>query len=132
MTEEPIIADAPKTDFYIRLPSEADMPTALAAFYRQDSTTVVDPDTGEEHVQLEGEPYLVTTTHDYAIDLVGVIYEPTGETLTDAEGNEWPETAPLNGWHLNIRLLNDTMRAETEALDAQYGVTPNSPSRVWA
>ena len=132
MTEEPIIADAPKTDFYIRLPSEADMPTALAAFYKQDSTTVVDPDTGEEHVQLEGEPYLVSTTHDYAIDLVGVIYEPTGETLTDDEGNEWPETAPLDGWHLNIRLLNDTMRAETEALDAQYGVTPNSPSRVWA
>jgi hypothetical protein len=56
----------------------------LAAFYRQDSTTVVDPDTGEEHVQLEGEPYLVSTTHDYAIDLVGVIYEPTGVTLTDA------------------------------------------------
>ena len=132
MTEEPIIADAPKTDFYIRLPSEADMPTALAAFYRQDSTTVVDPETGEEHVQLEGEPYLVSTTHDYAIDLVGVIYEPTGETLTDDEGNEWPETAPLDGWHLNIRLLNDTMREETEALDAQYGVTPNSPSRVWA
>jgi hypothetical protein len=24
------------------------------------------------------------TTHDYAIDIVGVIYEPTGETLTDA------------------------------------------------
>ena len=132
MTEEPIIADAPKTDFYIKLASEADMPTALAAFYKQDSTTVVDPETGEESVQLEGEPYLVSTTHDYAIDLVGVIYEPTGETLTDDEGNEWPETAPLDGWHLNIRLLNDTMRAETEALDAQYGVTPNSPSRVWA
>jgi hypothetical protein len=106
---EPDVFDAPKTDFYIRLPSEADMPTALAAFYRQ-----------------------VSTTHDYAIDLVGVIYEPTGETLTDAEGNEYPATAPLDGWHLNIRLLNDTMREETEALDAQYGVTPNSPSRVWA
>ena len=137
MTEEfiintPLQDQATKTDFYLRLSGEADMPTALAAFYRQDSTTVVDPDTGEEHVQLEGEPYLVTTTHDYAIDLVGVIYEPTGETLTDDEGNEWPETAPLDGWHLNIRLLNDTMRAETEALDAQYGVTPNSPSRVWA
>ena len=132
MTEEPIIADAPKTDFYIRLPSETDMPTALAAFYKQDSTTVVDPDTGEEHVQLEGEPYLVSTTHDYAIDLVGVIYEPTGETLTDAEGNEYPATAPLDGWHLNIRLLNDTMRAAVEAIDAAYGVTPDSPSRVWA
>jgi hypothetical protein len=40
--------DIIKTDFYIKLPTEADMPTALAAFYRQDSTTVVDPETGEE------------------------------------------------------------------------------------
>ena len=119
-------------DFYIKLASEADMPVALAAFYRQDSTTVVDPDTGEEHVQLEGEPYLVATTHDYAIDIVGVIYSPTGVMLTDEEGNEYPETAPLDGWHLNIRLLNDTMREAVEAIDATHGLTPNSPSRVWA
>lgn len=121
-----------KTDFYIKLNAEADMPTVLSAFYKQDSTTVVDPDTGEEHVQIEGEPYLVSTTHDYAIDIVGVIYSPTGVMLTDTEGNEYPETAPLDGWHLNIRLLNDTMRGVVEAIDATHGVTPNSPSRVWA
>jgi hypothetical protein len=121
-----------KTDFYIKLNAEADMPTALAAFYRQDSTTVVDPETGEGHVQLEGEPYLVTATHDYAIDLVGVIYEPTGNLLTDDDGNEYPETAPIDGWHVNLRLLNDTMRDAVEAIDAAYGVTPSSPSRVWA
>ena len=126
------IIDAPKTDFYIKLASGADMPTALAAFYKQDYTTVVDPETGEENQILEGEPYLVSTTHDYAIDVVGVIYEPTGNMLTDDEGNEYPEMAPLDGWHLNIRLLNDTMREAAEALDATYGVTPNTPSRVWA
>lgn len=120
------------TDFYIKLNDKADMPTALAAFYRQDSTTVVDPDTGEEHVQLEGEPYLVSTTHDYAIDIVGVIYKATGVMLTDEEGNEYPETAPLDGWHLNIRLLNDTMREAVEAIEAEYGVAVNSPSRTWA
>ena len=119
-------------DFYIKLASEADMPVALAAFYRQDSTTVVDPDTGEEHVQLEGEPYLVATTHDYAIDIVGVIYKPTGNMLTDDEGNEYPEIAPLDGYHLNIRLLNDTMREAAEAVNADYGVVVNSPSRTWA
>jgi hypothetical protein len=124
--------DIIKTDFYIKLPSEADMPAALAAFYKQDTTTEVDDETGEETVVNVGDAYLVSTTHDYAIDLVGVIYEPTGETLTDAEGNEYPATAPLDGWHLNIRLLNDTMRAAVEAIDATYGVTPNSPSRVWA
>ena len=120
------------TDFYIKLASEADMPTALAAFYKQDYTTVVDPETGEESRIFEGEPYLVSTSHDYAIDVVGVIHKPTGNMLTDDEGNEYPEMAPLDGWHLNIRLLNDTMREAAEALDAAYGVTPNSPSRVWA
>jgi hypothetical protein len=120
------------TDFYIKLNAEADMPTVLSAFYKQDSTTVVDPDTGEEHVQLEGEPYLVATTHDYAIDIVGVIYKATGVMLTDPEGNDYPETAPLDGYHLNIRLLNDTMREAVEAIDAEYGVVVNSPSRVWA
>ena len=122
---------APKTDFYIKLPSEADMPTALAAFYKQDYTTVVDPETGEEHTQLEGEPYFVSATHDYAIDVVGVIYKPTGNMLTDAEGNEYPEMAPVPGWHINIRLIGDARRADVEAVDATYGVTPSNPSRVW-
>ena len=121
-----------KTDFYIKLNSEADMPVALAAFYRQDSTTVVDPETGEEHVQLEGEPYLVQNTHDYAIDVVGVIYKPTGNMLVDDEGNEYPETAPLDGWHVNIRLIGDKMRDIVKAIDAQYGVMPETPARVWA
>lgn len=130
MTDDTI--DAPKTDFFIKLASEADTPTALAAFYRQDSTTVVDPETGEESTQLEGEPYLVQNTHDYAMDIVGVIHKPTGNMLTDDEGNEYPEMAPLDGWHINIRLIGDKMRDIVEVIDAQYGVTPNTPARVWA
>ena len=122
---------APKTDLYLKLNSEADMPTALAAFYRQDYTTIVDPETGEETTTNVGDPYLVMHTADYAIDVVGTIHEPTGNTLTDDEGNEYPEMAALDGWHINIRILNDTKRADVEALDAAHGVTPNSPSRVW-
>ena len=124
--------DIIKTDYFIKLPSEADMPTALAAFYRQDTTTEVDDETGEETVINVGDAYLVSTTHDYAIDIVGVIYKATGVMLTDPEGNEYPETAPLDGYHLNIRLLNDTMREAVDAIEAEYGLTPNSPSRVWA
>lgn len=48
MTDE--IITAPKTDFYLKLASEADMPTALGAFYRQDTITTVDPETGEETI----------------------------------------------------------------------------------
>ena len=123
--------EAPKTDFYIKLNSEADLPTVFSAFYKQDFVTVVDEETGESTQTPEGEPYLVKHTHDYAIDLVGTIYEPTGNTLTDAEGNEYPETAPIDGYHVNVRLVGDGRREDVEAIDATYGVVPNSPSRVF-
>ena len=130
MIEETII-EAPKQDFYIRLNSEADMPTVFADFYKQDYVTVVDEETGESSQVADGDPYLVTNTHDYAIDLVGTIYEPTGNVLTDAEGNEYPEMAPVDGWHVNVRLVGDARRVDIENIDAVYGVVPNSPSRVW-
>jgi len=120
-------------DFYIRLNSEVDTLTALAAFCHQDTQTTVDDETGEETVTNVGEQYLVTTTHDYAIDVVGTIYKPTGEMLVDDEGNEYPETAPLDGWHLNIRLIGDARRADVEAL-SNYFVDPEpvTPARAWA
>lgn len=125
------IIEAPKQDFYIRLNSEADLPTVFADFYKQDYVTVVDEETGESNQVADGEKFLVTNTHYYSIDLVGTIYEPTGNMLTDAEGNEYPETAPMDGWHVNVRLVGDAMRETVEALDALYGVVPNSPSRVF-
>jgi hypothetical protein len=120
------------------------MPTVLSDFYKQDYSTIVDPETGEESLQLEGEPYLVSTTADYAIDVVGVLHEATGVTLTDDEGFEYPEITALDGWHINIRIrggiLNkdpddteaeNTLRDTVEALDVSHGVTPAAPKRVW-
>jgi len=132
MTEEVIeeVIDAPKADFYLRLSAESDMPTVLADFYRQDYITEVDEE-GVETQTADGDPYLVAHSHDYAIDVVGVLQEPTGNTLTDDEGNEYPEMAPMAGWHVNMRLVGDAMRETVEALDETHGVTPNSPSRVW-
>ena len=122
----------PRNDFYLKLASEAEMPTALAAFYQQDYTTIVDPETGEESTQVEGNPYFVPNSYDYAIDVVGVIHKPTGVMLTDEEGNEYPEMAPLDGWHVNLRLSGEGRRADAEAL-AAYTVdpTPVTPARVW-
>ena len=127
---EEVIEEPPKVDFYLKLTSESEMPTVLADFYRQDYVTNVD-DEGVETQVADGDPYLVAHSHDYAIDVVGVIQEPTGVTLQDAEGNDYPETAPVDGWHINVRLVGDVMRETVEALDAAHGVTPNSPSRVW-
>jgi hypothetical protein len=102
----------PKNDFYIKLTNEAAMLTVLSNFYNE-----------------EGE--FVSNTTDYAIDVVGTIYEATGVTLTNADGMGYPETVAVIGWHLNIRLLNETKRTIIESIDEFYGVTPTSPSRLW-
>ena len=130
MTEE-VIIDAPKTDFYLRLSAESDMPTVLSAFYQQDYVTQVDEETGESTQVAEGDAYLVTHSHDYAIDVVGTLHEPTGNTLTDEEGNEYPEMQAMTGWHINIRLVGDAVRETVEALDESHGVNPEQPMRVW-
>ena len=99
-------------DFYLKLTSEASMPSVLSIFYDED-----------------GE--FVSITADYSIDVVGVLQEPTGVTLTNDDGMEYPEMTTLDGWHINIRLTGDVLRDETEALDVSHGVTPSAPKRVW-
>jgi len=100
------------TDYYIKLANKDDMPTVLSHFYNEDGN-------------------LVSNTSDYAIDVVGTLHEPTGNTLTDDEGMEYPEMQALDGWHVNIRLMGDAVRETVEALDTLHGVTPETPMRVW-
>ena len=131
MTEEVIEPEVIKTDFYLRLATEADMPTVLSSFYTQDTETTVDEETGEETTTNVGDPYLVSNTSDYAIDVVGTLHEATGNTLTDEDGMEYPEMQAMSGWHVNIRLTGDAVRETVEALDTSHGVTPETPIRVW-
>ena len=59
-------------------------------------------------------------------NIIGTIYKPTGNTLTDSEGMEYPEMAPIEGYHVNFP-------AEVPEL-AQYKVDPQpaTPHRVYA
>ena len=140
MTEEPIIPEAPKRDFYYAFTDEAAAATALQPFYRQPQVQSVDPETGEKLfdeetgepvMENDGDAYLVMHSHNHSFDIVGLIHEPTGNMLTDAEGMEYPEMAPIPGWHVNLRIRGDYMRDEAEAIDSQYGVTPTTPYRSW-
>lgn len=101
-----------KIDYHLKLTNEASMATVLSDFYNE-----------------EGE--LVTNTPDYAIDVVGTLYEPTGVILTNAEGLDYPEMQAITGWHVNIRLPNDNMSTIVDSIYETYGVIPESPSRVW-
>ena len=120
-----------KTDFYLKLATEDAMSSVLSSFYKQDTETTVDEETGEETTTNVGDPYLVPNTSDYSMDVVGTLHEPTGNTLTDDDGMEYPEMQAMTGWHVNIRLLNDTVKETVESLNTLHGVSPESPKRIW-
>ncbi len=111
MTEE-LEPEVIKIDFYLKLASEADMETVLSDFYNEDDE-------------------FISSTSNYAIDVVGTLHEATGNTLTDSEGMEYPEMQAMDGWHINIRLIGDEVREAVEALNETYGVTPSTPQRIW-
>ncbi|WP_447040754.1 hypothetical protein [Vibrio parahaemolyticus] len=46
---------------------------------------------------------IITASHNHSMILIGKLYKETGVTLKDPEGNDYPETAALPGYHVNVR-----------------------------
>jgi len=59
------------------------------------------------------------------IDILGIIYNPTGATETVGD-IEVPVTIALDGFHVNVRNYS-----QAPELDA-YAITPTNPRRIWA
>ena len=62
-----------------------------------------------------------------ALDVIGAIYAPTGDTSM-VEGELVPVTAPVPGYHANVRTTSEALAS---ALDAMR-LYPETPVRVWA
>ena len=94
------------TTFFLKFDSEAHAIDVLSK-YRKDGEWIL-------------------SSADYALDLVGTIYKPTGNMLQSEDGFDYPETAPLDGWHVNMacNALSDDL--------VPYTVSPTSPSRIFA
>jgi hypothetical protein len=60
-----------------------------------------------------------------AVDVIGVLYAPTGNTIHNEELS-YAEMAPIEGWHVNVRHTEPAPE-----LDA-YKVEVKTPSRAWA
>lgn len=60
----------------------------------------------------------------FVADVVGVIYAQTGVVVESSEGPIF-ETAPLPGWHVNLR-------GPDADKFCQYEVSVKSPTRSWA
>lgn len=101
-------------DYYLQFESEA---AANAVLFTQEPT-----EWDEEGNATAWEP-----RQSYRnIDTIGVIYKPTGEMLQGEDG-PYPATAPIEGWHVNVRLVG----GENGAVLDSYKVNPSTPMRVW-
>jgi len=103
-------------DYCLKFDSEAE---AKAVLYRVEGAVEADPENG-----VEAQEGYEVANYD-AIDLIGTIYKPTGKMLKSDEGS-YPEMAPLEGYHVNVRVLKEAPELEA------YRVQPVTPVRVWA
>lgn len=97
------------TDYYLKFADEA---TANSILYTQES--VLQEDVVET----------IKVPKYSAIDVIGTIYEPTGQMLT-VEDQEVPEMKAIPGFHVNVR--HESAAPELE----EYKVTPTTPTRTW-
>ena len=82
-----------------------------------------------EQTNVQGDVVETVLVPKYAaVDVVGVIYKPTGNVLPaeDESGEAMDEMAPIDGWHVNVRHTD-----EAPELDA-YKVEVKTPARMWA
>lgn len=81
----------------------------------------------------DSEGNLMTSSYDYAIDVVGTIFKKTGGQTHDGNGNIIPEVTQVNGWHVNVRTISDRGEELFAPLNEAYGIdpSPENPVRVW-
>jgi hypothetical protein len=81
---------------------------------------------GDLYLRFDDEAQALEILEGYegSVDMIGIIYKPTGNMITNGEGS-YPELSPIPGWHCNIR---GSMPASLEP----FTVVVNTPSRVWA
>jgi hypothetical protein len=89
------------TDHLYKFPDEETAQTALAEYY-------------------DAESGWLTSSEHYALDPVGVLADIDN---TDPEN---PVVTMLDGWHINLRVMDDRPDPAVE-----YAVTPTQQRRVW-
>ena len=122
------------TTYYLKATTESALWTALETaglahkvYDPDDPANVAPDDLGYE------ETWEPTGAYEWQadtqmLDVIGPIYVKTGNTLTDSEGFEYPETQAVDGYHANLReTLTDAQVAALPTVSA-----PATPYRIWA
>ena len=72
----------------------------------------------------------VTDGHKYALDVIGDVYKPTGETIQTDEGQlSWVQS--VGGFHANLRVI-DASSFDANKIAAITIEAPSNPVRGWA
>lgn len=112
---------SPWKPLYLRAIDETSMLAALDAAGLVGS----DPETGDQIIG--GDPFVIR------VKPLPNLTEPTGETLTDGEGFEYPEMAAVPGYHVNIFVHPDHEPEYRAALsDVLIDPAPETPIVDWA
>ena len=74
------------------------------------------------------------STKALGVDEVGTVYKLTGKILKDDDGNEYPETEAVTGYHLNLRKMRDEADSIIKKLeDAKLTIdAPSTPYRKFS
>ena len=117
---EDIVQGLTQSDWFVKADSRDALLTVL------DNTDIVSEDE-------DGNKFL-HSTKAIGVDEVGTIYAPTGNTLTDDEGNNYPETEAVTGYHLNLRKMRDEADSIIKKLeDAKLTIdVPSTPYRKFS
>lgn len=100
-------------NYYLKFENQADLEAALIAAGLATSEII-----GEETV----------FTPKVTLDVIGLIFKPTGKTLQTEDGLNYPEMKAVDGWHANLKA---DLTAEQE-LALPLIQSPVTPYRVWA
>ena len=117
------------TDYYLRFADHAGAIAVLA------SAGIAIPVDEEDVVRLA---YLDTGLPDGMLALKpvgsacdGLVYAPTGETVTDGDGIAYPKMAAVDGYHVNLRLTDGAV-LPAELATFQVAPEPATPAERFA
>jgi len=117
--------------YYLRFPSQDDWEQAAATIGLRVNNPIlieeekIDPDTGEiiHPVYQDNWSWLPMYTHQWAVDVIGVLYNDDG--VYNEEGEVITPPTVMPGWHVNYL---GTLPEGWEAFE----VTPEQPKRIFA
>lgn len=114
---EEIAQGLTQADWFVKADSRDALLTAL------DGTDIVGEDDDGNKV--------LHSTKALGVDELGTVYKLTGKILKDDEGNEYPETEAVTGYHLNLRKMRDEADSIIKKLeDAKLTIdAPSTPFR---